>query len=60
MSATKILWGQIGLVFLIVLLTTWAATQYVACSLGFQPRLGPPWFELLGLPVYAPPMLFWW
>ncbi|MER2508642.1 MAG: conjugal transfer protein TraG [Amaricoccus sp.] len=60
MSATRILWGQIGLVFLIVLLTTWAATQYVAWSLGFQPRLGPPWFELLGLPVYAPPMLFWW
>ena len=60
MSATRILWGQIGLVFLIVLLTTWAATQYVAWSLGVQPRLGPPWFELLGLPVYAPPMLFWW
>lgn len=60
MSATKILWGQIGLVFLIVLLTTWAATQYVAWSLGFQPRLGPPWFMLLGLPVYAPPMVFWW
>ena len=60
MSATKILWGQIGLVFLIVLLTTWAGTQYVAWSLGFQPRLGPPWFELFGWPFYHPPALFWW
>ena len=28
MSATKILWGQIIIVFLVVLITTWAATQY--------------------------------
>jgi hypothetical protein len=28
MSATKILWGQILVVFLIVLLTTWGATQW--------------------------------
>jgi type IV secretion system protein VirD4 len=60
MSATKILWGQILTVFLIVLLTTWAATQWTAWKLGFQPQLGPPWFELAGLPVYYPPALFWW
>ncbi|MFO1144875.1 MAG: conjugal transfer protein TraG [Amaricoccus sp.] len=60
MSATKILWGQIALVFLIVLATTGGATQYVAWSLGFQPRLGPPWFELFGWPFYHPPALFWW
>ena len=30
MSATKILWGQILTVFLIVLMTTWAATQWTA------------------------------
>ncbi len=35
MSATKILWGQIIVVFLIVLATTWSATQYVAWQLGF-------------------------
>ena len=34
MSGTKILWGQITIVFLIVLVTTWGATQYVAWSLG--------------------------
>ena len=49
MSATKILWGQILIVFLIVLATTWAATQWTAWRLGFQPQLGPPWFELAGL-----------
>ncbi|PTX36077.1 hypothetical protein C8N44_1601, partial [Allosediminivita pacifica] len=43
MSATKILWGQISIVFLIILATTWGATQYVAASLGYQAQLGPPW-----------------
>ena len=53
MSATKILWGQITLVFSIVLITMWAATQWTAWRLGFQPQLGRPWFELVraaGLP----------
>lgn len=48
MSATKILWGQITVVFLIVLFTTWTATQWTAYHLGFQPQLGHPWFELMG------------
>jgi type IV secretion system protein VirD4 len=60
MSATKILWGQITVVFLIVLCTTWGATQYVAWSLGFQAQLGPPWFAVAGWPVYYPPAIFWW
>ena len=60
MSATKILWGQITVVFLIVLFTTWAATQYVAWSLGFQVQLGSPWFAVLGVPIYYPPAFFWW
>jgi type IV secretion system protein VirD4 len=61
MSATKILWGQIIIVFLVVLITTWAATQYVAWQLGFQAQLGPPWFRLVGMPVYLPPAFFgWW
>ncbi|RRH95428.1 conjugal transfer protein TraG [Mesorhizobium tamadayense] len=60
MSATKILWGQILTVFLIVLLTTWTATQWTAWRLGFQAQLGPTWFEVAGLPVYYPPALFWW
>ena len=60
MSATKILWGQITVVFLIVLSTTWGATQWTAWRLGFQPQLGVPWFELAGMPVYYPPAFFWW
>lgn len=60
MSATKILWGQILTVLLIVLAAIWGATQYVAWSLGFQAQLGAPWFEWLGVPIYYPPAFFWW
>jgi type IV secretion system protein VirD4 len=60
MSATKILWGQILVVSLIVLATTWVATQWTAWRLGFQPQLGAPWFELFGWPIYYPPAFFWW
>jgi type IV secretion system protein VirD4 len=61
MPTTKILWGQITLVCLIVLITMWAATQWVAWKLGYQAQLGPPWFELgQGRPVYVPPAFFWW
>ena len=61
MSSTKVLWGQTCIVLSIVLLTVWAATQWVAWKLGFQPRLGEPWFELIGgIPVYLPPAFFWW
>jgi type IV secretion system protein VirD4 len=60
MSATKILWGQILIVSLIVLSTTWGATEYVAWRLGFQAQLGPPWFVLFGWPFYHPPAFFWW
>tara|TARA_A100001391_G_scaffold65878_6_gene41550 strand:+ start:21620 stop:23611 length:1992 start_codon:yes stop_codon:yes gene_type:complete len=60
MTQTKILWGQITIVLLIVLVTTWAGTQWVAWRFGFQAQLGQPWFELFGWPVYYPPALFWW
>ncbi|WP_427144810.1 conjugal transfer protein TraG [Rhizobium pisi] len=61
MSATKILWGQILTVFAIVLLTTWAATEWTAYRLGFQSQLGPPWFMLGGWPIYYPWSFFpWW
>jgi len=61
LSATKILWGQITVVFLIVLVTIWVATQWTAWRLGFQLELGRPWFELArGMPVYLPPAFFWW
>jgi len=60
MSATKILWGQVITVFLIVLLTMWSATEWTAWRLGFQPELGRPWFEVLHFPFYRPPAFLWW
>lgn len=60
MSGTRILWGQITVVFLIILVNTWTATQFVAWRLGFQAQLGQPWFVLADWPVYYPPAIFWW
>jgi type IV secretion system protein VirD4 len=60
MSATKILWGQIFTVLLIVLAATWSATEWTAWRLGFQPELGRPWFEIAHFPFYLPPAFFWW
>src|SRR5271156_3473799 len=60
MNATKILWGQVLLVGTVVLAFVGAATEWVACRLGFQPQLGQPWFNILGWPVYEPPAFFWW
>src|SRR3546814_17954489 len=60
MSATKILWGQVITVFLIVLAAVWGATQWTAAALAYQPELGPPWFMLGEWRVYPPPAFFWW
>ena len=60
MAATKILWGQILAVFLLVLTGIWSATQWTATALGYQPELGTPWFSLFGWPVYRPYDFFWW
>src|SRR5262245_54787057 len=38
----------------------WLATQWTAWRLGFQPQLGPPWFELADAPIYIPVAFFWW
>ena len=60
MPATKILWGQIIAVFVIVLAAIWSATQWTATALAYQPELGEPWFMALGWPVYPPYAFFWW
>jgi type IV secretion system protein VirD4 len=61
MTATKILWGQVLIVFLIVLAAVWGATQWVAWRLGYQAQLGQPMDVWAGLPVYPPPAFFlWW
>ena len=60
MSASKILWGQILAVLIIIVAGVWSATQWTASALGFQPELGVPWFHMFGHPVYRPYDLFWW
>jgi type IV secretion system protein VirD4 len=61
MNGTKVLWGQILGVGLLALGGVWAATQWTAWRLAFQPQLGPPWFMLGDWPIYPPPAFFvWW
>ena len=61
MQGTNVLFGQIAVVFGIVIAGVWAATQWTAAALGYQVRLGSPWFDFLGTPVYHPWRLFeWW
>src|SRR5690606_5678112 len=61
MTPTKVLIGQMLVVFGITLAATWAATQRAAYHLGFQQRLGEPWFLIVGLPIYYPWRWFeWW
>ena len=61
MSATKILWGQLILVSMVVLAFLWVATEWTAWQLAFQPQLGPAWFMIGPWPVYQPFKFFaWW
>ena len=60
-QATRILWGQIIIVSLVAVGFVWAATQWTAWRLGFQPQLGEPMTDVLGWPVYPPWSFFvWW
>ncbi|MCY1266165.1 Conjugal transfer protein TraG [compost metagenome] len=61
MQATTVLYGQVLVVLAITLSGIWSATQWTAAALGYQSRLGAPWFEWLGMPIYHPWRLFeWW
>ncbi|EPH1778158.1 conjugal transfer protein TraG [Citrobacter freundii] len=61
MQAQGVLFGQIAAVFGIVIAGVWGATQWTAAALGYQLRLGSPWFDLYCTPVYYPWKLFeWW
>ena len=61
MNGTSVLFGQMLTVFGIVVAGTWVATQWTAAHLGYQLRLGSPWFDCLGIPFYHPWRLFeWW
>lgn len=61
MQGTNVLFGQIAVVFGIVIAGVWGATQWTAAALGYQVRLGSPWFDCLGTSIYHPWKLFeWW
>jgi type IV secretion system protein VirD4 len=61
MTPTRLLIGQILVVFAIMALGVWAATQWAAWMLAYQPELGAPCFVAWGVPVYRPWALFgWW
>ena len=61
MLGTNVLFGQIAVVFGVVIAGVWSATQWTAAALGYQPRLGLLWFELFETPIYHPWRLFdWW
>lgn len=61
MTPTKLLIGQILVVFAIVIAGVWAATQWCAAQLGYQPQLGPAWFVLFDTNIYRPWAIFpWW
>ncbi|MER8854569.1 conjugal transfer protein TraG [Mesorhizobium australicum] len=61
MTPTKVLIGQIAVVFAFVIFGVWTSTQWCAQTLDYQPQLGPPWFVAAGWPIYKPWQLFgWW
>lgn len=61
MTPTKLLIGQILSVLATVVFGVWAATQWAADSLGYQAGLGPPWFVVVGQPIYHPwQLIVWW
>lgn len=61
MTPTKLLIGQIFVVFAIVIAGLWAATQWCAAMLGYQAELDRAWFEIAGFPIYRPWSIFpWW
>jgi hypothetical protein len=61
MTPTKLLIGQILVVFLIMILGVWGATQWAAAMLGYQSELGTPWYRIGHFIIYRPWDLFgWW
>jgi len=60
-TPTKLLIGQILIVFAIVIADIWFATEWTAWKLAWQAELGLPWFVLGHWPIYRPWSIFpWW
>ena len=60
-TPTRLLAGQMLVVAAIAVAGLWAATQWAAAMLAYQPELGAAWFKVGGHPVYRPwQILSWW
>ena len=53
MTPTKVLVGQALVVFTIIIGGLWISTQWAAAMLGYQWRLGPPWFWVFPPPEFS-------
>lgn len=61
MTPTKLLIGQIFMVFAVAFAGIWLASEWAAWRLAWQDELGAPWFMLGYVPVYHPWSIFpWW
>lgn len=61
MTPTRVLIGQIVIVFTIVIAAQWFATQWTAAHLGYQSQLGNPWFSIFQTKIFYPWRLYeWW
>ncbi len=61
MTPTRLLIGQIIVVFAIVIAGIWFATEWAAWKLAWQSELGSPWIIVGRWPVYRPWAIFvWW
>lgn len=54
---TKVVWPALGLFLIIVMTSSWLATEYVAWQLGWDPLLGLP---MLGQWIYEPWSILIW
>jgi type IV secretion system protein VirD4 len=55
MTPTKLLLGQILIVFAVVIGRVWFATQWAAAELAYQPQPGMPWFVIFSWPPVVAP-----
>ena len=61
MTAARTFAVQISTALLLVMTSLWAATQWAAAMLAYQPALGAPSLDLGVFKLYAPWQLFiWW
>lgn len=60
MQGTSVLFGQVLTVFGIVIAGVWGATQWTAAALGYQLRLGTPWFDFFCTLVYRKRLVWPW